>query len=108
MFSMRSSVLPENRLWADYYLQAVWYIGVELAMSLRKPDGTIPDWLESKFEQYVAFEESRIDAKLREVRYDIDALDTVYIVASPERVRDKGRVRLEKVCSYTFCYFFSF
>lgn len=99
MFSLRKSVLPENRYWVDFYLHEVWHIGAELTMAMQRPDD-VPEWLEGKFADYVIYEENRIDSKLKEFQYDIDALDTVYIVASPERVGDKARVRIEKVSAH--------
>ena len=100
MFAMRSEVLPENRYWTDHYLNETFQVGAELTMSFRKPEN-VPDGLDAKFQKYVDHEEGRIAAKLREFKYDIDALDTVYIIAGPPRSDEKTRVRIEKVSHRT-------
>ena len=92
MHAMRASVLPENRHWVDYYLGKVWQLGHTFAASLRFPQ-SLPDWLEGKFQEYVTFEEERIRRNLSDIHYDIDALDTVYIVAGPGRI-EKARSQL--------------
>lgn len=85
MHVMKSAVLPENRDLVEYYIYKVWRVGVELTISFRKPE-SLPDWLETKFQEYVTYEEERIKKNLKDIRYDIDALDTVYIVAGPGRI----------------------
>lgn len=85
---MRSTVLPENRYWADYYLKNVWPVAYELIKSFRPAN--VPDHVEAKFQEYADYEESRIRKNLEDIRFDIDALDTVYVVAGPGRI--------EKVC----------
>ncbi|KAJ3543517.1 hypothetical protein NM688_g5844 [Phlebia brevispora] len=85
MFRMRKSVLPENRHWLEYYLGKVWKTGNELVMSLRAPEDP-PPWLEGKFQEYVKYEEERIRKNLVDIHYDIDALDTAYIVSGPGRI----------------------
>ncbi len=78
-------MLPENRYWVDYYLSKVWKVGVEMTKSLRAPSN-VPDNLEGRFKAYVDYEEDRIRKNLEDIRYDIDALDTVYVVAGPGRI----------------------
>ena len=95
MHSVRRSVLPENRFWVDYYLGKVWQRAAQLCHSLALL-GELPPWLEDKFKAYVDCEEKRIKDNLSSVRYDIDALDTVYIVAGPGRI--------EKVCMLLLCW----
>ena len=85
MFAMRKLVLPENRYYAEYYLRKVWQVAYELCRSLRWPED-LPDWLEAKFQNYVTLEEQRIHQNLQDIHYDIDALDTVYIVLGPGRI----------------------
>ncbi|TCD69752.1 hypothetical protein EIP91_006288 [Steccherinum ochraceum] len=83
MFDLLPSLLPRNRFWADYYLDRVWPYAAELLFALRKRD--LPD-LDYKFRPYVEKEEERIRNNLKEIRYDIDALDTVHVVAGPGRI----------------------
>ena len=85
MNERRTQVLPENRYWVEYYLRKVWQIAYELFASFRWPTN-LPDWLEEKFKDYVTYEEERIRKNLKDVHYDIDALDTVSIVAGPGRI----------------------
>lgn len=85
MHKTRHSVLPSNRYWVEYYLGKVWQTAIKLCHSLAAP-GDLPPWLEEKFEKYVSYEEERIKKNLLDVRHDIDALDTVYIVAGPGRI----------------------
>lgn len=83
MFDLLPSLLPRNRYWADYYLDRVWPYAAELLFALRKRD--LPD-LEYKFQPYIEKEEERIRNNLKEIRYDIDALDSVHVVAGPGRI----------------------
>ena len=84
LFSIRSTLLPENRYWADYYLKNVWPVAFELIKSFRSAN--IPDHIEAKFKDYAEYEENRIRKNLEDIRFDIDALDTVYVVAGPGRI----------------------
>lgn len=90
MFAMREKILAGNRNSVEYYLRKTWPISAELAKSLRAPVTTIPDYAEEKFKEYVQFEEDRIRKGLAGIKYDIDALETVYGVIGPGRI--------EKVC----------
>ena len=96
---MHSSILPENRYWVDYYLSKVWKYGYMFSCSLQML-GSLPDWLEAKFEEYVSYEENRIRQNLHDIRYDIDALNTVYIVARPARIE---KVRETSVYTWFIC-----
>ena len=90
MFSMRTGIKAENRYWVDYYLRAVWPVAFELAQSLRPAN--VAEHIEDKFQAFADFEERRIRQNLEDIRFDIDALDTVYVVAGPGRI--------EKVSAY--------
>lgn len=90
MFAMREKVLPVNRHTIEYYLRMTWGIASELAKSLRAPVADIPDYAEEKFKEYVQFEEDRIRKNLAGIKYDIDALETVYGIVGPGRI--------ERVC----------
>lgn len=84
LFSLRSSLLPENRYWADYYLKTVWPVAFELIKSFRPAN--VPEHIQAKFRAYTEYEETRIRKNLEDIRFDIDALDTVYVVAGPGRI----------------------
>lgn len=96
MHAMKRDIVPENRQGVDYYLSKVWMIGFELCSSLRySPE--LPEGFADKFTKYVSFEEARIRKNLEDLNYDIDALETVYIVVGPGRVekvpfKDRGRM----------------
>lgn len=84
LFSIRSSLLPENRSWADYYLKTIWPVAFELIKSFRPAN--IAEHVQAKFTAYTEYEENRIRNNLEDIRFDIDALDTVYVVAGPGRI----------------------
>lgn len=50
----------------------------------------MPD-IQYKFQAYMDHEEERITKNLEAIHYDIDALDTVYVVAGPGRI-EKVRI----------------
>jgi hypothetical protein len=84
MFSIRDELLPENRYWADYYLRNVWPVAFKLTKGFRPAN--IPEHIEAKFQSFADLEEERIKQNLDGIRFDIDALDTVYVVAGPGRI----------------------
>ncbi|KAH8102306.1 hypothetical protein BXZ70DRAFT_891052, partial [Cristinia sonorae] len=83
MWEILPNLLPRNRYWADYYLDRVWPFVAELTLGIREQD--LPDVMH-KFQPYMAHEEERILNNLKDIRYDIDALDTVHAVAGPGRI----------------------
>ncbi|KAJ3537236.1 hypothetical protein NM688_g6718 [Phlebia brevispora] len=87
MFSMRSSIKAENRYWADYYLRSLWPVTFELTQSLRSAN--VAEHIENKFQAFADYEEERIRKNLADIRFDIDALDTVYVVAGPGRIEKR-------------------
>ena len=89
MFALRSSLKAENRYWADYYLRNVWPAAFELSQSLRSAN--VAEHIEDKFQAFADYEEDRIRKNLEDIHFDIDALDTVYVVAGPGRI-EKVRV----------------
>ena len=91
MFSMRPQIKAENRYWVDYYLRSVWPVAFELTQSLRPAN--VSEHIEDKFAAFAEFEEERIRKNLEDIHYDIDALDTVYVVSGPGRI--------EKVRNFT-------
>lgn len=86
MFAMRSKILPANRDYAEYYLRYTWGVSVELAKAFDSPATTIPEYALDKFKEYVQHEEDRIRKNLAAVKYDIDALETVYAIIGPGRI----------------------
>lgn len=84
IFSLRSTIKAENRYWVDYYLRTVWPVAFELTQSLRSPD--VAEHIEDKFSAFAQYEEERMMKNLEDIRFDIDALDTVYVVAGPGRI----------------------
>lgn len=99
MYGLRSRLLPENHYWADYYLRKVWSSVVEITAGLQTPD--LPDHLEAKFEPYISHEEERIRKNLQDIRFDIDALDTVYVVAGPGRIEKVGKSSFRSFARFT-------
>ena len=81
---MRASIRAENRHSVDYYLRTVWPAAFELTQSLRP--ATAPENLEDRFSDFTKHEEERIRKNLAAIRFDIDAIDTVYVVAGPGRI----------------------
>lgn len=91
MHSIRSSLLPENINSVNEYINAVRRQVIQLALG---PElGDLPEDLMPKFEAFVQYEEERMRKNLEEIRYDIDELSSVYLVA--------GSGRIEKVCRNT-------
>ena len=94
MHIMRLHVLPINRHSVEYYLQKVWKIAFELCVPLKRRMWLrfLPEWLEGKFNDYVRYEEERIRQNLEDVHYDIDAIETVNIVAGSGRIEKVRRL----------------
>lgn len=86
MFQFRDKILPMNRNEADKYLRVTWPIASEFFKSFGAPAVKIPDYVEEKFKEYVQYEEDRIRKNLAGIKYDIDALETVYGIVGPGRV----------------------
>lgn len=84
MFAIMPSVLPSNRAYTNDYLDLV-YRGVTSLESAIAPC-FITESLQEKFRSYVEAEENRLRDNLRDVRFDIDARDTLELVAGPGRI----------------------
>jgi hypothetical protein len=84
MFRLRHDLLPQNREFAGAYLQKVWE-GVETyCEGLRKcPQNTL---MLEKFEDYFNNEEARLKKNLNDVKYHIDDLEGLSLVAGPGRI----------------------
>ena len=86
MYAMRDRILPENRNEVERYLGYTWPFASELAKSLRPTMVELSEDAQVKFKEYVQFEEDRLRKNLTAIKYDIDALETVYGVIGPGRV----------------------
>ena len=92
LFASRADLLPENRYWADYYLRNVWPVAFELVRAFRPAN--IAEHIEAKFQPFADLEEERMRRNLADISFDIDALDTVYVVAGPGRIEKvSGHIR---------------
>ncbi|THH29238.1 hypothetical protein EUX98_g4953 [Antrodiella citrinella] len=80
MFAMVPYLLPENRRRADYYLSLVYKFVAQITMGLTYPN-EVPEHVAEKFTPYVEYEEQRLRKNLELIKHDIDALDTVHVVA---------------------------
>ncbi|KAJ6560408.1 hypothetical protein B0H19DRAFT_1147563 [Mycena capillaripes] len=84
MFALRLNVLPANRAGVNKYLDAIYH-GVTTLHSALNPC-YINESLQEKFNDYVEAEETRLRGNLEAVSYDIDALNTLYLVTGPGRI----------------------
>ncbi|TCD65461.1 hypothetical protein EIP91_002675 [Steccherinum ochraceum] len=80
MFSFVAFVLPENRKRVEYYLSMVWKFVSQIIQGLNYPNEA-PEHVAEKFTAYVEHEEDRLRKNLELIKYDIDALDTMQVVA---------------------------
>lgn len=90
MFTLRNDVLPQNRFFVDEYLFKIWLGVIKIVESLR-PVTPIFNHLEGRFKEYTWHEEDRIRRNLDGVRYNLDAPDTVSMVAGPGRIENVSR-----------------
>lgn len=100
MSVMRDRILPINRGFAEEYLLSIWAISAELTKALSPPASKLPKYAIDIFKQYVQYEEDRIRKNLVAIKYDIDALETVYAVVGPGRIE---KVRTSTVASLEPC-----
>lgn len=59
----------------------------------------VPEHVEAKFQAFADLEEERMRQNLADIRFDIDALDTVYVVAGPGRI-EKVRAKFNSKLTY--------
>ncbi len=64
--------------------RTMWFDTYKLTCSFGM--GGMPDNLTAKFQAYMDFEDERLTKNLEEFKYDIDELDTVYIILGPGRL----------------------
>ncbi|KAF7302096.1 hypothetical protein MIND_00776400 [Mycena indigotica] len=84
MFAVRLHVLPENRVAVNKYLETIYH-GVTTLHSGVNPC-YINESLQEKFAPYFDGEEARLRGNLEAVKYDIDALNTLYLVTGQGRI----------------------
>ncbi|KAF7332467.1 hypothetical protein MKEN_00128800 [Mycena kentingensis (nom. inval.)] len=84
MFAVRLHALPSNRVSVNKYLETI-YRGVTTLHSGLNPC-YINESLQEKFSEYFQAEEARLRGNLEAVQYDIDALNTLYLVTGQGRI----------------------
>lgn len=84
MFHLLEQVKPMNRRIVDQYLVKAWNLVMGITISIQKQ--RVTDALKTRFEPWITAEEERLKKNLEEIRYDIDAYDTVRLVTGPGRI----------------------
>jgi hypothetical protein len=84
MFALRLSVLPANRGSVNKYLDSIYH-GVTTLHSALNPC-YVNESLQEKFNDYVEVEETRLRGNLEAVSYDIDALNTLFLITGQGRI----------------------
>ncbi|KAL6303383.1 hypothetical protein BKA93DRAFT_735065 [Sparassis latifolia] len=93
MFSLRPHIHPANRFAVESYLNSVWANVAKLTSSLQSC--TAAESLQARFRNYWEAEDQRIRRNLEDVRYRLEDMSTVTLVA--------GKGRIEK---YVFPMYF--
>ncbi|KAJ7228211.1 hypothetical protein GGX14DRAFT_346568 [Mycena pura] len=84
MFAVRLNVLPANRVSVNKYLDTIYQGVTTLHSGLNQC--YINESLQEKFDSYFESEEVRLRGNLEAVQYDIDALNTLYLVTGQGRI----------------------
>ena len=84
MIRLSDEVLPENRKEVNEYISYVWEEVTIFARSIKWEKGT--EDLRTKFQSYVAAEESRLQKNLEDIKYDIDSSDSVRLISGHGRI----------------------
>ncbi|KAJ7126471.1 hypothetical protein C8R43DRAFT_708313 [Mycena crocata] len=84
IFALRLKVLPANRGSVNKYLDSIYH-GIQTLISGLNPC-YINEGLQEKFNSYVETEEARLRENLTEISYDIDALNTLYLITGQGRI----------------------
>ncbi|KAJ7639351.1 hypothetical protein FB45DRAFT_1024083 [Roridomyces roridus] len=84
MFALRVKVLPINRGSVNQYLDSIHHFVTSLYSGVNPC--YVNDGLQEKFNSYVEAEEARLRGNLEAVSYDIDALNTLYLVVGHGRI----------------------
>ena len=91
MFAIRPQIHSANRKVVDGYLRTVWAHICTLTSSFVGSRHTILNQLQRRFSSYVEAEEERLRQGLEEVRYDIDAMNTLLLITGPGRIEKVSR-----------------
>ncbi|KAJ7068738.1 hypothetical protein C8F01DRAFT_978668 [Mycena amicta] len=84
MFAVRHYALPANRVSVNKYLETIYHGVTTLHSGLNAC--YINESLQEKFASYFDSEEERLRGNLEAVQYDIDALNTLYLVCGQGRI----------------------
>jgi hypothetical protein len=95
MIHLSDEVLPENRQALYTYVNTVWSQVTPFVRSFKGEGGT--EELRSKFESYVAAEESRLRRNFEDINYRIDGPDTVQLVSGEGRLETVIKTALAAV-----------
>ncbi|EMD34579.1 hypothetical protein CERSUDRAFT_125183, partial [Gelatoporia subvermispora B] len=68
---------PHNRNYGDQYFDTVWRYLFPLITSLHPCP--VPNGLRRLFEKYTLYEENRLEQNLKEIKYNVDAVDTLRV-----------------------------
>ncbi|OCH88683.1 hypothetical protein OBBRIDRAFT_888933 [Obba rivulosa] len=77
MLSTLSELLPKNRSLGDQYFDNVWRMVFPLMASLETC--FVSTALQSRFEGYVKYEKKLLEDNLKDVQYNVDAVDTLQV-----------------------------
>lgn len=88
MLSIRSHLHPANRVDVYSYFYSVLRDITTLTASLSGTYQARSLW--ERFKSYVDEEESHLEQKLKDVNYNIDALDTLSLIIGPGRIEKVG------------------
>lgn len=93
MIRLSYKVLPENQPVINNYVDGAWKLVTKFIQSIGREEGT--EELRSKFESYVAAEESRLEQSFKDINYLIDSPNVVQVIS--------GKGRLETVINNSCC-----
>ena len=88
MFAMRSEIYADNRVSVHRYLDMVWKKICTLASSFNPT--RLSSALRERFQDYVDAEEARLREGLVQVKYRIDAPNTLSLILGEGRVEKVG------------------
>ena len=97
MIRLSYKVLPENQPVINNYVDGAWKLVTKFIQSIGREEGT--EELRSKFESYVAAEESRLEQSFKDINYLIDSPNVVQVISG------KGSVRNMVFFELFPCYF---
>ena len=84
MIRLAYEALPENRKEVNLYIARVWRNVIVFVQSIKREKGT--DELKTNFEPHVTAEEARLQRNFEDIKYDIDAYDTVGLISGEGRI----------------------